>query len=84
MAACRTAQQHERMRRIGVLMNRASDDPDGQSRVTVFQQELKRLGWSAGDNVRFDIRWGADVERTGAAELLALAPRRGAIYWRGR
>src|SRR6516162_4588852 len=71
------AQQRERMRRIGVLMNRAADDPEGQSRVAVFQQELKRFGWSDGDNVRFDIRWGADEverERSGAAELLALAP----------
>jgi len=71
------AQQRERMRRIGVLMNRAADDPEGQSRVAVFQRELKRFGWSDGDNVRFDIRWGADEverERSGAAELLALAP----------
>ena len=37
------AQRSERMRRIGVLMNRAADDPDGQARVTAFQQALEQL-----------------------------------------
>ena len=37
------AQQSQQMRRIGVLMNRAADDPDGQARVTAFQQALKQL-----------------------------------------
>ena len=39
------AQQTERMRRIGVLMNRAADDPDGQARLAAFQQVLQQLGW---------------------------------------
>jgi len=71
------AQQPEQIRRIGVLINRAADDPDGQARVAAFQQGLKQLGWSDGRNVRLDIRWGEDdVDRSRryAAELIALAP----------
>jgi putative ABC transport system substrate-binding protein len=70
-------QQHERMRRIGVLMNLASDDAEGQMRLAAFQQELQRLGWSVGENVRIDYRWVAGNParfRTYAAELVALAP----------
>src|SRR5215475_7032882 len=71
------AQQGDRIRRIGVLMNRASDDPDGQARLAAFLQALQQLGWSDGRNVRLDIRWGEDkidLERKCAAELIALAP----------
>jgi putative ABC transport system substrate-binding protein len=71
------AQQSEQMRRIGVLMNRASDAPDGQARLAAFQQGLQQLGWSDSRNVRFDIRWGedkVDLDRKYAAELVALAP----------
>ena len=71
------AQQSEQMRRIGVLMNRASNDPEGQHRIAAFQQALRQLGWTDGGNVRIDIRWGeddVDRERKGAAELVALAP----------
>jgi putative ABC transport system substrate-binding protein len=65
------------MRRIGVLMNRAADDPQGQARVETFKQALQQLGWTEGRNVRIDTRWGADDvdrERGYAAELVALAP----------
>jgi putative tryptophan/tyrosine transport system substrate-binding protein len=71
------AQQHERMRRIGVLMNIASDDAEGQARLAAFHRGLQQLGWTVGHNVRIDYRWGgADAERfrRGAAELVALAP----------
>jgi putative ABC transport system substrate-binding protein len=71
------AQQPERMRRIGVLMILAADDPQGQSRLTAFQQALQQLGWSDGRNLRIDIRWhenDADRARTYAQELIALAP----------
>jgi putative ABC transport system substrate-binding protein len=46
------AQQPERVRRIGVLMGQAEDDPEAQARVAAFQQSLQRLGWSDGRNVR--------------------------------
>jgi putative tryptophan/tyrosine transport system substrate-binding protein len=71
------AQQPEQMRRIGMLMNRAADDPQAQAEVAAFQQALQKLGWNDGRNVRFDIRWGEnDVEhdRRYAPELVALAP----------
>ena len=52
------AQQRERMRRIGVLLNSAADDPAAQSRLTAFLQGLQQFGWIVGSNVRIDIRWG--------------------------
>ena len=71
------AQQAERMRRIGVLMTAAADDPEVQARVAAFLQGLAQLGWTVGRNVRIDIRWAAgnaDDIRRHAAELVALAP----------
>jgi putative ABC transport system substrate-binding protein len=71
------AQQAERMRRIGVLMTRAENDPQGQARLAAFQQALQQLGWSDGRNMRIDLRWGendADRARRYAQELVALAP----------
>jgi hypothetical protein len=53
------AQQPERMRRIGVLMNVAANDPEAQARVAAFQQGLQQLGWTDGGNVRIEYRWGA-------------------------
>jgi ABC-type uncharacterized transport system substrate-binding protein len=71
------AQQGERMRRIGVLMNLAADDPESLRRMTALVQRLQQLGWTDGRNLRIDARWGAgdaDRYRTLAAELIALAP----------
>src|SRR5262249_29351 len=71
------AEQGERIRRIGVLMPSAADDPEFQARITAFLQGLAQLGWLDGRNVRIDTRWGvadADRIRKYAAELLALAP----------
>src|SRR5262252_7389220 len=71
------AQQSDRMRRIGVLMNLAADDAEGQARIAAFVQALRRLGWSDGRNVRIDYRWAAgDAGRFHryAEELLALVP----------
>ena len=71
------AQQAERVRRIGVLMNLSADDPEGQARLAAFLQGLQQAGWSVGGNIRIDYRWGAgDAElfRKYAAELVALAP----------
>jgi putative ABC transport system substrate-binding protein len=72
-----SAQQPEQMRRIGVLMNRAADNPEGQAAFAAFLQTLQGLGWSEGRNVRIDTLWGTndvDRERRDAAELVALAP----------
>jgi putative ABC transport system substrate-binding protein len=53
------AQQPERMRRIGVLISGAETDPDMQARGRSFRQELEKLGWLEGRNVRFDTRYAA-------------------------
>jgi putative ABC transport system substrate-binding protein len=69
-------QQPERMRRIGVLMNTAADDPTGQARLLAFAQALAQSGWTDGRNVQIDIRWAAGDPyriRRYAAELVALA-----------
>src|SRR5260370_24937428 len=70
------AQQAERMRRIGVLMNTAADDPEGQARLGAFVKRLQEVGWTDGRNVRIDTRWGTDAGSTRryAGELVALAP----------
>jgi putative ABC transport system substrate-binding protein len=71
------AQQAERMRRIGVLVGVAADDPEGQARLTIFVQALQQLGWIDGHNMRIDVRWGAvdaNRYRKYAEELVALAP----------
>jgi len=71
------AQQGERMRRIGVLLNLAADDPMGQARIATFVQGLQTAGWSNGRNVRIDTRWAAADPgnyRKYAAELIALGP----------
>jgi putative tryptophan/tyrosine transport system substrate-binding protein len=71
------AQQRERMRRVGVLMNLAADDPEGQRRVAAFLQGLQEAGWAVGRNVDIDTRWAAGEAgrfQRYAEELLALAP----------
>jgi hypothetical protein len=71
------AQQGDRVRRIGVLMTLAADDPETLRRTAAFVQGLQELGWTDGRNVRIDTRWaGVNVDdiRKQAAELVALAP----------
>src|SRR5262245_16207944 len=72
-----SAQQGGRMRRDGVLMPFAAEDPEAQARLVAFVQGLQELGWTVGRNVRLDIRWAAgepELFRRYAAELVALAP----------
>ena len=45
-----SAQQTERVRRIGVLMLSAESDQEGQSSVAAFQEGLRKLGWMEGRN----------------------------------
>jgi ABC-type uncharacterized transport system substrate-binding protein len=71
------AQQPERMRRIGVLMNRVADDSEAQARLKALVQGLQQLGWVEGRNVRMDVRWTAGIAdrlHRYAAELVALMP----------
>jgi putative ABC transport system substrate-binding protein len=70
-------QQPERMRRIGVLIDFAADDPEGQALLRAFLQGLQQFGWTDGRNMRIDRRWGAsdvDLVRRFAMELATLAP----------
>jgi putative ABC transport system substrate-binding protein len=72
-----TARAQHPMRRIGVLMSVAVDDPDGRARIAAFLQGLQQLGWVVGRNVQIEYRWAADSadnRRQYAAELVALAP----------
>jgi len=71
------AQQPERMRRIGVLVNFAEDDLEAQAQNLAFLQGLQQLGWTDGRNVRIDTRWTAGDParaRKYAAELVGLEP----------
>jgi putative ABC transport system substrate-binding protein len=73
-----SAQDADRVRRIGILMeNYSQTDREGQARIAAFLETLGRLGWTSGRNVAIEYRWGAgDAERRKvfAAELVRLAP----------
>ena len=57
------AQQSDQMRRIGVMMAFAEDDPEALLRVTTLREELLKLGWTEGRNIRFEQhRSGTDPE----------------------
>ena len=71
------AQPRERVRRIGVLMHLAADDPDGQSRLAAFLQGVQEAGWIVGRNVAIDVRWAAgnvELMNQFAKELVAREP----------
>src|SRR5262245_45206974 len=65
-----SAQQTERLRRVGMLV--ALDEPD----LKVFRQELERLGWSEGRNLHIDVRYAPAATQVQmlAKELVALQP----------
>src|SRR5262245_15864329 len=71
------AQQPDLMRRIAVLMTLDDKDSEGQLRVAAFRQELQKLGWIEGRNIRSEYRWGAGDPhrvRAYAQELAGMAP----------
>jgi putative tryptophan/tyrosine transport system substrate-binding protein len=71
------AQQPERLRRVGVLMGFAENDPEGLHWLSSFTNAFQQLGWTDGRNVQIDVRWGAsNVERNKAFanELVNLQP----------
>jgi putative ABC transport system substrate-binding protein len=72
-----TAQQSERMRRIGVLMPQSGDRRRSRGLLEAFVQGLESLGWSEGRNLQIDVRWAAGdpaLLRTHAIELVAAKP----------
>jgi putative ABC transport system substrate-binding protein len=71
------AQQQERLRRIGVLMNLSESEAAAQGSVAAFRQRLHELGWMEGQNAQIETRWAAgeaELYHGLAAELVALAP----------
>ena len=70
------AQQSGRMRQIGVLITGSESDPDQQYWLAASVQELARLGWIDGRNLRIDRRFADDIDRIrkAAKELVALQP----------
>jgi len=74
--AART-QQNERVRRIGVLIQLAESDPEGQTRIAAFREQLQKLGWRIGGNLQIDARWGTSSDeraRAAVADLLQSSP----------
>jgi putative ABC transport system substrate-binding protein len=72
-----TAQQGNRVRRIGVLMPGDENDPEQKRRLSAFRQALAGFGWTDGRNVRINLRWGGgDSNRMQALaqELVGLKP----------
>jgi putative ABC transport system substrate-binding protein len=67
------AQQPEPLRRIGVLMGSEPSDPQMQARLAAFNNGLRALGWSTGENLKVDAAWyGGSLKRaTESAEQLA-------------
>jgi putative ABC transport system substrate-binding protein len=65
------------VRRIGVVMAYADGDPNGQAQIAAFRDQLAKLGWKEGTNIRIDLRYAADDSariRALAGELLGLGP----------
>jgi hypothetical protein len=72
------AQQPDRIRRVGVLMGLAEDDPETKLRLVAFQQGLEKLGWSEGRDIRLDVRFALPANEQQVQmlvkELIALSP----------
>jgi putative tryptophan/tyrosine transport system substrate-binding protein len=71
------AQQPGRVRRVGILMPYPKGDSEHEARVRAFKQELAKLGWTDGANVRFDEHWttdNMDMVRSHAASVVASNP----------
>jgi putative tryptophan/tyrosine transport system substrate-binding protein len=71
------AQQVDSIRKIGVLMNLAAEDPEGQARLQLFFQSLRAIGWIEGKNLRTEVRWAGDNAEhfhQYAGELVGSAP----------
>ena len=70
------AQQPERMRRIGALMNIAENDLQSTVWASAFERGLEERGWTLGGNMQIEYRWAnnENLYRKFAQELVALTP----------
>jgi putative ABC transport system substrate-binding protein len=71
------AQQANRVRRVGVLMNGAATDALSQFQMKIFMEALSKTGWIEGKNVSIDVRYNAadiGLARIFAAQLIGLMP----------
>jgi putative tryptophan/tyrosine transport system substrate-binding protein len=77
----RAQQPADQMRRIGVLINLAADDPEGHARITAFAQGLQEAGWTTGRNVRIDYRWGGAGADAMAKYAASWSRSRRTLFW---
>jgi putative ABC transport system substrate-binding protein len=71
------AQQDGRMRRVGILSTQGEDNQIMRASLTAFREELAKLGWIEGRNLRIDLRFTLSDPtrmRAYAVELVSLAP----------
>jgi putative ABC transport system substrate-binding protein len=71
------SQQPQRMRRVGVLLGLAENDAEARALIAALRQELAKLGWPEGRDLRVDVRFGGDdIQRIRAlaAEIVDFAP----------
>jgi putative ABC transport system substrate-binding protein len=71
------AQQVQRLRRLGILIGHADNDPETRARIEAFRRGMQGLGWSEDRNLQIDYRWAEpDAERikTFASELVGTSP----------
>jgi putative tryptophan/tyrosine transport system substrate-binding protein len=71
-----SAQQSERIQNLAILMGLAENDPETRQRLAIFKNEMEKLGWSEGRNLRIEVRFapaGAQASQL-AKELIALQP----------
>jgi putative tryptophan/tyrosine transport system substrate-binding protein len=71
------AQQPAQIRRVGMLIGYAENDPETQARLSAFRQALEQLGWKEGRSIRLDYRFAPaspDEAQRFAKELVALRP----------
>jgi putative ABC transport system substrate-binding protein len=70
------AQQHEQMRRVDVLLGELEfSGASGRAEIAAFEEGLKQLGWTPGQNIDLDYHWpGAETARAVADEIAATHP----------
>jgi putative ABC transport system substrate-binding protein len=70
-------QSGERVKRLGILIEFAQDDPEAHARLAALRRGLHALGWTEGGNLRSDLRFGAGNAariQSLATELAASSP----------